>query len=129
MFTHLPDSSHDCRELAIAQGSKAKPTSRVTSTTSKQSKGQSNTNGGQQLACPRPHQGDPIPPSFVFESQVAGFLHTPSCGLASSHLGSPNRDYPGTLHETTWPEFVSGHPPLSGPMERHLPLLGLTRVG
>jgi hypothetical protein len=55
---------------------------------------------------PGPHQGGPTSSSFISESWLGGFLHTPPCGLASSHPGSLDRDYPGTKHETTWPRFI-----------------------
>jgi hypothetical protein len=42
---------------------------------------------------PRPHRRDSTSLSFVSESLPGGFLHTPSCGVASSHSGSPNRVY------------------------------------
>jgi hypothetical protein len=55
-----------------------------------------------------PHRGDPASSSFVSESWPGGFIHTPPCGLASSHPGSPDRDYLGMKHETTWPGFAPG---------------------
>jgi hypothetical protein len=36
-----------------------------------------------------PHRGDLTPLRFVSESWLGGFLHAPSCGLASSHQGFP----------------------------------------
>jgi hypothetical protein len=47
---HIPNRPNDCREACMAQGSKVKPTSRVRATQSKQSEGQRDTRGGQQLA-------------------------------------------------------------------------------
>jgi hypothetical protein len=50
--------------------------------------------------------------SFISKSRLGGFYHAPSSGLAYSCPGSPNMDYLGTLHETTWSGFVPGgiHP-------------------
>jgi hypothetical protein len=50
-------------------------------------------------------RGDLTSSSFVSESRPSGFLHAPSCGLASSRPGFPDRDYPGKSLETTWPGF------------------------
>jgi hypothetical protein len=44
-----------------AQGLEAKPTSRVRATQSNESKGRSNTKGGQQMVHSEPHRGDPHP--------------------------------------------------------------------
>jgi hypothetical protein len=70
-----------------AQGSKAKHASRVSVAKSKQSEG--------------PHRGDPAPSSFISESQLGSFHHPLTSGLASSRSGSPNRDDPGMMRETT----------------------------
>jgi hypothetical protein len=45
---------------------------------------------------------------FVSESRLEGFLHAPPCGLVSSCLGFPVRDYPGKSLETTYPKFEWG---------------------
>jgi hypothetical protein len=71
---------------AKAQGLKAKPTNWVRAVLSNQSEGQSATKGGQELAHPEPHQGDPASSSFVSESRLRGFLHAPLCGLAPHGL-------------------------------------------
>jgi hypothetical protein len=52
-----------------------------------------------------PHRWDLTSSSFVSESRPGGFLHAPSCGLASSRPGFPARDYPGKTLETTWYGF------------------------
>jgi hypothetical protein len=52
------------------------------------------------------HRGDPTPLGFVSESRLGGFLHAPLCGLAFSHLSSPDRDYPGSSIQSTWTEFA-----------------------
>jgi hypothetical protein len=57
---------------------------------------------------PGPHRGDPTSSSFVFESRPGGFLHAPPCRVASSHPGSPDRNYPRMTYETTWPGFAPG---------------------
>jgi hypothetical protein len=57
---------------------------------------------------PGPHRGYLTSSSFVSESRPKGFLRVPLCGLASSHPGSPNRDYLGMMHETTYPGFALG---------------------
>jgi hypothetical protein len=78
---------------------------------------------------PRPHRGDPASSSFVSESRLKGFLHTPPCGLASSLLDSPDRDYPGMKPETTWPIFApTRHMPVSGPTDMYLLMLALTHA-
>jgi hypothetical protein len=57
-----------------AQGSKAKPTSRVRVAQSNQSEGQSNTMGGQQLVHPTPHQGTRHPQaSYLSPDQEISF--------------------------------------------------------
>jgi hypothetical protein len=48
---------HDCRVPAIAQGSKAKPVSRVIAAPREQSERWSDTKGGQQLSSLGPHWG------------------------------------------------------------------------
>jgi hypothetical protein len=53
----------------------------------------------------RPYRGHPTSSSFVSESWPGGFLHALAHGLASSRPGSPDRDYLGMSHETTWPRF------------------------
>jgi hypothetical protein len=114
-------------ESAKAQGSKAKPTSRVRVTQSNQSEARSDTKGGQQLVHPEPHQGDPTSSSFVSVSRPRGFLQAPLCGLAPSRLGFLARDNLRKMLETTWSRFDGGgHWPLSGPMERHFTWLALT---
>jgi hypothetical protein len=55
-----------------------------------------------------PHRGDLAPSSFVLESWSGGFLHSPPCGLGSSHLGFSDRDYPRKSLETTWPGSARG---------------------
>jgi hypothetical protein len=45
-----------------------KPASQIRATQSNQSKGQSDTKGGQQLAYPKPDQGDPASSSFISKS-------------------------------------------------------------
>jgi hypothetical protein len=70
------NGSHDCRGPTKAQGSKAKPASWVSTAQSKQSEGQGDTKGGQQLAHLGPHRGDPTSSNFVSESCPGGFLHT-----------------------------------------------------
>jgi hypothetical protein len=57
---------------------------------------------------PGPHRGNPVSSSFVSESWLGGFLHSPLCGLASSCPGSFDRNYQGTTRETTGPGFVRG---------------------
>jgi hypothetical protein len=91
-----------------AQGSKVKSASLVRAAQSNQSNGRSNTKAGQQLVHPEPHQGDPTSSSFISESRPRCFIHAPLCGLASSHLGFPARDYPGKMLETTWSGFDQG---------------------
>jgi hypothetical protein len=86
---------------AIAQGSKAKPTSRARVAQSKQSEGQSDKWGGQQLAFSKTHQGDTTLSSFISDSQLGGFLHAPPCGMAPSRPGFSARDYLGKTLETT----------------------------
>jgi hypothetical protein len=54
------------------------------------------------------HRGDLTSSTFIYESRSGGFLHAPSCGLASSRLGFTNRDYPRMSLETTWPGFAQG---------------------
>jgi hypothetical protein len=63
-----------------------------------------------------PHRGDPTSSSFLSESQLGSFHHTPLRGLASSRPGSSNRYDPGTKWETTRPGLA---------LEEHLPLLAL----
>jgi hypothetical protein len=46
--------------------------------------------------------------SFVSEFRPGGFVHGPSCGQASSRPDFPDKGYPGTLLETTWPGFDLG---------------------
>jgi hypothetical protein len=84
-----------------AQGSKVKPASRVRAAQSNQSEGQSDTNGGQQLAHPEPHRGDQTSSNFISESRSGGFLHAPLCELALSHPGFSAREYLGKMLETT----------------------------
>jgi hypothetical protein len=48
----IQNGTHDCREPAIAQGSKGKAANRVSAAQSKQSKGQSNIKDDQQLVLP-----------------------------------------------------------------------------
>jgi hypothetical protein len=55
-----------------------------------------------------PIKENPASSSFVSESRSGGFLHTPPCGLASSHPSFPAMHYPGKLLETTWPGFDGG---------------------
>jgi hypothetical protein len=55
-----------------------------------------------------PHREDPTSTSLVSGSQSGGFLHTPPCGLASSHQGFLDRDYPRKSLETTWLGFDRG---------------------
>jgi hypothetical protein len=115
MFTCLPNSSHDAPTTAWDMITVSKMFSTIVmgllqlrdlrqnppAAPSKQRKGQRDTKGGQQLAWPRPHRGGLTSSSFVSESRSGGFLHTPSCGLASSHPGSPDMDFLGASHETT----------------------------
>jgi hypothetical protein len=95
-------------ESAKAQGSKAKPTSRVRVTQSNQSEARSDTKGGQQLVHPESHQGDPATSSFVSVSRPRGFLQAPLCGLAPSRLGFLARDNLRKMLETTWSRFDGG---------------------
>jgi hypothetical protein len=104
----IQNGSHDCHVPAKALGSKAKPASWTRVAKSKQSEGQSNKKGGQRLAHPGPHRGDPASSSFVSESGSGSFLHAPSCGLASSRPGFPDRDNPRKSLETTWHRFDRG---------------------
>jgi hypothetical protein len=55
-----------------------------------------------------PHLGDLASSCFISESWPGGFLHAPSCGLASSLLDFHDRDYPGTSLETTCSGFSWG---------------------
>jgi hypothetical protein len=55
----------------------------------------------------------------------------PLSGLAPSHPGSLNRDYPRKTRETTRPGFVLGggaSTPVLSYGEVHLPMLALTRL-
>jgi hypothetical protein len=122
---HLNNGPHDYRGPAKAQGSKAKPTSRVSATQSKQSVGQSDTKGGQQLAHPGPHRGDPTSSSFVSKSRLGGFLHAPQCGLASSCPCFADRDYPGKSRETTSPRFAQAQGGALAPIRSYGEVLSL----
>jgi hypothetical protein len=52
---HIPNGPHDCQGACEAQGSKAKPASQVRAVQSNQSKGRSDTKGGQHIAHSGPH--------------------------------------------------------------------------
>jgi hypothetical protein len=70
-----------------------------------------------------PTEGTRHSSSFVSESGQGGFHHPSLGGLEPSRLGSPDREYLGTMRETTRPEFVSegeGHLPPSSLMERYI---------
>jgi hypothetical protein len=54
---HIQNGAHDCCGSAKAQGSKAKPTSRVSAAQSRQNEGQSDIKGGQQIAHLGPIEG------------------------------------------------------------------------
>jgi hypothetical protein len=64
--------------------------------------------GGQQLAHPGPHRGDPTSSRFISEFRPGGFLHAPSCGLTSSRPGFTDMDYPRKSCETTWQYLPGG---------------------
>jgi hypothetical protein len=75
---------------------------------SNQSEGRSDIKGGQHLAHLGPHRGDSTSSSFIYESQLRGFLHAPLCGLSLSRLSFPIRDYPRKKLDMTWPRFDRG---------------------
>jgi hypothetical protein len=71
----------------------------------------------------RPHQGDLTCSSFVSKSWLGSFHHAPLSRLAPSYVGSPDRDDPKMMHETTRPRLArgrGGHQPLSTPMVRYI---------
>jgi hypothetical protein len=104
---HIQNGSHDCHGPTTAWGLNAEPANWVNDTPSEQSEGRSDIKGGKQLVHPGPHRGDPACSNFSSESWPGGFLHAPPCGVASSCLGLPTRDYSGMSLETTWPGFGS----------------------
>jgi hypothetical protein len=79
-----------------AQGSKAKPASRVRATQSNQSEGRSDTKGGQQLVHSEPHRGNPHPQaSYLSSDQEVSFMALCVAGAEPSgvfHQRLPKKD-------------------------------------
>jgi hypothetical protein len=105
---YIPNGHHDYRGASKAQGSESKPASRVRATYRNLKEGWSDTKGGQHLAHPVPHRGDPTSSSFVSGSRPRGLLDAPPRGLAPSRPSFPARDYLGKTLETTKPRFDPG---------------------